>query len=96
MQGGGRQAVVAAAHHQRVAADAAQAVGGVVVEAGVALACEDVVGQRRAVAGEEADHAVDEVRLLEGLVLQGPEHALPHHGLDRGPGAGDRSGRQSF
>src|SRR5262245_18616644 len=52
------EGVVAAADDERALADAAQAVRGVVGEAGVALAGEDVGGEGRVVARQEAHHRV--------------------------------------
>ena len=73
-----------AADHQRGLLDVAQSVGGVVSEAGVALSREDLLCEWRSVLDEELDHLVDQIGLLEGLVLQGPEHALANHHFDGG------------
>jgi hypothetical protein len=73
-----------AADHECGVVDIAQSVGGVVSEAGVALSRENLLGERCSVLDEELDHLVDQIGLLEGFVLQGPEHALANHHFDGG------------
>ena len=60
-----------------------QAAGWVVVETRLALTREDVFGERRPVAGKEADHRVDQVGLFQCLVLERPEKPLAHKDFDR-------------
>jgi hypothetical protein len=60
-----------------------QPIQGVVREAGVALAHEQVVGDRRAVSQVELHHRLDQVGLLERVVSERPQQPLPHQHLER-------------